>query len=80
MKDQSSRATENRSTSAASSAPKAPACTKGKCATSRKLSASSPADARARHVGSSPTMNDGVFRLGDSAERGERLSGGAGAM
>ncbi len=64
MNDQSSRATAKGATSAASSVPKVPACTKGKWAMSRKLSASRPAEPRARKVGSRPAMKDGSSASG----------------
>ena len=76
VKDQSSRATAYCGTSAASSAPKVPAWTKGKWATSRKLSASSPADARVDHGRQLARDERRVVGLGDRAERGDRLLGG----
>ena len=77
MNDQSSRATAKGATSAASSVPKVPACTKGKWAMSRKLSASRPADPRARNVGSGPTMNAGSSASGMEPSG---AIGGSGAM
>ena len=76
VNDQPSRATAYCGTSAASSAPKVPAWTKGKCATSRKLSASRPAEARATSVGSSPASNDGSSASGIEPSGAMRFLGG----